>query len=87
MWLHSPIHYIHILVAYFDAQTSHASVAAGIVSSKRFPHLLYIGLNKRDPEVFDMYSLDLRNRKLVLYMVNPGDVTSWLYDYNFKIQV
>lgn len=60
---------------------------AGIVSSKRFPEKLFIGLNKRDPEVFDMYSLNLITRKLDLDIVNPGDITSWLLDYDFNIRV
>jgi hypothetical protein len=34
-----------------------------------------------------MYSLDVPTRKLTLDTINPGDVTSWIFDYNFKIKV
>jgi hypothetical protein len=61
--------------------------AAGIRTSKRFPDVVFIGLNRRAPERFDMYRLDLPTRKLTLEMVNPGGITGWMMDYDFKIRV
>jgi len=61
--------------------------ASGILLSKRFPDVLYIGLNRRDSEVFDMYRLDLPTRKLTLDTVNPGEITSWLLNHDFQIKV
>ncbi|KAF8066249.1 dapb3 [Scenedesmus sp. PABB004] len=60
--------------------------AAGIVGSKRFPRRLYVGLNRRDRSVFDLYSVDLDARSLSLDTVNPGEVTSWLFDYDFRVK-
>lgn len=60
--------------------------ASGIVGDKDHPNTLYIGLNKRDPEVFDMYKLDVPSRRLVLDTINPGDSTSWIMDYDFNIR-
>ncbi|WIA34269.1 hypothetical protein OEZ86_012612 [Tetradesmus obliquus] len=60
--------------------------ASTIIGSKRFPNKLYIGLNRRDPSVFDMYALDVPTRTLTLDTVNPGDVSSWIFDYDFKIK-
>jgi hypothetical protein len=34
-----------------------------------------------------MYSLDIPTRKLTLDTINPGDVSSWIFDYDFKIKV
>jgi hypothetical protein len=44
-------------------------------------------LNRRDATVFDLYSLDAQTLKLTLHTVNPGDVTNWLFDYNFNVRV
>ncbi|KAI8468869.1 MAG: acylamino-acid-releasing enzyme [Monoraphidium minutum] len=60
--------------------------AAGIMSSRQAPDTLYIGLNKRTPEAFDMYKLDLKTRRLTLDTVNPGGVTTWIADYDFNIR-
>lgn len=34
-----------------------------------------------------MYALDVPTRTLTLDTVNPGDVSSWIFDYHFKIKV
>lgn len=61
--------------------------ASGVVASTRFPRKVYVGLNKRDPSVFDMYSTDLDTGHLTLDTVNPGNVVAWAFDYNFEIRV
>eukprot|EP00879_Flechtneria_rotunda_P019070 GHRR01020022.1.p1 GENE.GHRR01020022.1~~GHRR01020022.1.p1 ORF type:complete len:675 (+),score=189.80 GHRR01020022.1:864-2888(+) len=60
--------------------------ASGILSDKKFPNKLYIGLNKRDPAVFDLYSFDMSTKQLTLDTMNPGEMTTWLLDYNFNVQ-
>jgi hypothetical protein len=45
------------------------------------------GLNKRDASVFDLYALDLTTLALTLHTVNPGDISSWLLDYDFNVRV
>jgi hypothetical protein len=37
--------------------------------------------------VFDLYKVDLKARRLTLEVVNPGDVTSFLVDYDFNVRV
>lgn len=34
-----------------------------------------------------MYALDVPTLTLTLDTVNPGDVSSWIFDYDFKIKV
>lgn len=45
------------------------------------------GLNKRDPNIFDLYLLDMPTLTLSLHTVNPGEINNWLMDYDFKIRV
>jgi hypothetical protein len=45
------------------------------------------GLNRRDPSVFDMYSLDMNTLTLTLHTVNTGQVNSWQMDWDFNIRV
>jgi dipeptidyl aminopeptidase/acylaminoacyl peptidase len=48
---------------------------------------IIIGLNKRDPKVFDAYRLDLKNKELTLIAENPGNITGWLPDHEGRIRV
>ncbi|MBF0549417.1 MAG: S9 family peptidase [Deltaproteobacteria bacterium] len=60
--------------------------AQDFMTDKRHPDQLYIGLNKRDPKVFDMYRLNLKSGDLSLAAVNPGDVQGWVADHNLIIR-
>ena len=42
---------------------------------------MIVALNKRNPEVFDVYRLDLNSRELTLIAENPGNITGWLTDH------
>src|SRR5262245_11994984 len=48
---------------------------------------MLIGLNKRKPEVFDVYRLDLNTKELALIVENPGNITSWLADHDGRIRL
>lgn len=47
---------------------------------------LIVGLNQRDPKIFDVYRLNLKNNKYSLIAENPGNITKWLTDNNGKIR-
>jgi len=47
---------------------------------------LIVGLNQRDPKIFDVYRLNLKNNKYTLVAENPGNITKWLTDNNGKIR-
>ncbi len=49
-------------------------------------HIL-VGLNKRVPEIFDPYRLNINTGELQLLATNPGNITSWVSDHNGKIRV
>jgi dipeptidyl aminopeptidase/acylaminoacyl peptidase len=50
------------------------------------PDEFLIGLNVRDPRVFDMYRINLLTGAVSLDTENPGDVLSWTTDSHFVIR-
>ncbi len=48
---------------------------------------LLIGMNKDNPELFDVYHLDLQSGKITLEARNPGGVSQWLTDHNGNLRV
>lgn len=51
-----------------------------------FPNELLIGLNKDNPQLVDVYHLDLPTGELTLVEKNPGNVIGWLSDRQFKVR-
>jgi dipeptidyl aminopeptidase/acylaminoacyl peptidase len=60
-----------------------------MIIDDRFDHddEMLIALNKRKPEVFDVYRLDLKTRELALVAENPGNITEWLADHDGRIRI
>jgi dipeptidyl aminopeptidase/acylaminoacyl peptidase len=52
---------------------------------KHFPNELLIAMNKDDARLHDVYHLDLQSGRLKRVAKNPGDVTGWVTDTNFKV--
>ena len=46
------------------------------------PGQIIIGMNKRNPEVFDPYRLDLETGEMVQLAENPGNWQGWMTDHN-----
>ena len=53
---------------------------------KHFPNELLIGMNKENPQVHDVYHLDLTTGELTLVAKNPGNIMSWATDAHFKVR-
>ncbi len=53
---------------------------------KHFPNELLIGLNKENPQVHDVYHLDLTTGELTLVAKNPGNIAEWVVDTQFKVR-
>jgi len=67
--------------------TPFENVQARIIDSdKHFPDELLIGLNKDNPQVHDVYHLDLPTGELSLVAKNPGNVAAWVTDTQFKVR-
>ena len=51
-----------------------------------FPDELIIGLNKRNPEVFDPYRLNIVTGKMTMLAENPGNIQGWILDHDGKLR-
>jgi dipeptidyl aminopeptidase/acylaminoacyl peptidase len=54
--------------------------------NKHFPNELLISMNKENPQLFDVYHLDLTSGELKLVARNPGNIVGWLTDADFKVR-
>jgi dipeptidyl aminopeptidase/acylaminoacyl peptidase len=67
--------------------TPFENVQARVIDSdKHFPNELLIGLNRDNPQVHDVYHLDLPTGELTLVAKNPGNVAGWVTDTHFKVR-
>jgi len=46
-----------------------------------------VGLNKRVPEVFDPYRLNINTGELTMLAENPGNIQSWMTDHDGKLRL
>jgi dipeptidyl aminopeptidase/acylaminoacyl peptidase len=53
---------------------------------KHFPNELLIGMNKENPQVHDVYHLNLTSGELTLVARNPGNISGWVTDTHFKVR-
>ncbi|HWF44652.1 MAG TPA: S9 family peptidase [Candidatus Kapabacteria bacterium] len=54
---------------------------------EEIPNEVLIGMNQRDPQVFDVYRLNVVTGELQLVAENPGNVTRWLTDHTGAVRV
>ncbi|MFW6258262.1 MAG: alpha/beta fold hydrolase [Halochromatium sp.] len=60
--------------------------AQNLMTHPEHPNQVLVGLNKRDPSVFDIYRIQLDSGEIALDTENPGDVVKWLTDADFRIR-
>ncbi len=53
---------------------------------KDYPNDLIISMNKDNPELHDVYHLDVLSGELKKIEKNPGDITDWITDYDLNIK-
>jgi dipeptidyl aminopeptidase/acylaminoacyl peptidase len=46
-----------------------------------------VGLNKRNPQVFDPYRLNINTGEMTMLAENPGNIQSWMTDHEGKLRV
>ncbi len=51
------------------------------------PGEVIIGMNKRVPQVFDPYRLDLATGEMTMLAENPGNIQGWMFDHDGKLRV
>lgn len=49
-------------------------------------HVL-VGLNRRNPQVFDPYRLDIGSGELTLLAENPGNISTWITDHQGRLRM
>jgi dipeptidyl aminopeptidase/acylaminoacyl peptidase len=66
--------------------TPFENVQAQVIAvDKRFPNEILVGLNRDNPELHDVYHLDLASGELVKVVENPG-VVGWVADADFVVR-
>ena len=60
--------------------------ALPLALNPNIPGRMLVSLNRRDPRVFDVYSLDLTTRELTLDTENPGDVAGFSADNALEVR-
>ncbi len=56
-----------------------------IFLTPHFPNTAMVGLNRRSPQVADMYRLELDTGELTLNTTNPGDIAGWQCNHNTEV--
>ena len=51
------------------------------------PNEVIIGMNKRNPQVFDPYRLNIENGEMEMLAENPGNIQGWMFDHAGKLRV
>ena len=51
------------------------------------PNEVIIGLNQRNPQVFDPYRLNLETGEMEMLAENPGNIQGWMFDHDGKLRV
>jgi len=51
-----------------------------------YPEYVIIGLNKRNPQVFDPYRLNLKTGDMEMLAENPGNIQGWIFDHEGKLR-
>jgi len=46
-----------------------------------------IGMNKRNPQIFDPYRLNIETGELTMLAENPGTIQSWMTDHDGKLRI
>ena len=70
------------------AYTNFSGVRAGIIDElPEVPGQILIEMNRRNPEAFDPYRLDLDTGELTLLAENPGNYQGWTTDHEGRLRV
>jgi len=67
--------------------TPFENVKAGILAmDKSFPDEMLVTMNKDNPQLNDVYHLDLKSGELKKIAENPGNIIGWVADAKFQIR-
>ncbi|MBR1672697.1 MAG: S9 family peptidase [Fretibacterium sp.] len=67
--------------------TPFEGVRAGVLDDlEDDPEHMLIELNRRDPEVFDVFRCDIATGELTQVAENPGNITGWMTDHDGRLR-
>lgn len=67
--------------------TPHKGVRAQVIDLHRdFPNEVLVGMNLRNPRLFDVHRVNLTTGEAKLDTKNPGDVSDWEVDPKFRVR-
>ena len=70
------------------AYTAFEGVRTSLIDDlEEVPGYVLIGMNKRNPEVFDPYRLNLETGELTQLADNPGNIQGWMTDHEGRLRV
>ncbi|MDO8548760.1 MAG: S9 family peptidase [Ignavibacteria bacterium] len=68
--------------------TPFEKVRAGVVDDlKDNPDEMLIQLNQRNPQIFDVYRIDVNTGEMNQVAENPGNITGWITDHSGKLRI
>ena len=83
----------HIYLTDIEGKTSRDltpfdGVRAGVLDDlEEDPKHMLLEMNRRNPEVFDVYRCELATGELTQIAENPGNITGWLTDHDGRLRV
>lgn len=51
------------------------------------PNEMIVGMNKRNPQIFDPYRINLETGDLEMIAENPGNITGWMTDHDGHLRI
>jgi dipeptidyl aminopeptidase/acylaminoacyl peptidase len=68
--------------------TPFEKVRAGVVDDlKDNPGEMLIQLNDRNPQIFDVYRINVNTGEMIRIAENPGNITGWITDHDGKLRI
>ncbi len=71
------------LICYTDYENVRTEILEDL---PEIPDQVIIGMNKRNPQVFDPYRLDIKTGDMEMLAENPGNIQSWIFDHNGRLR-
>jgi len=71
------------LICFTDFENVRASI---IDDLKDIPEEVIISMNKRNPQVFDPYRLNIESGEMNMLYENPGNIAGWITDHEGKLR-
>ncbi|MFT4521978.1 MAG: dipeptidyl aminopeptidase/acylaminoacyl peptidase [Bacteroidia bacterium] len=79
---------VHIDSSKTKALTAIAKVKTNIIDDlEDHPTEVIVGLNKRDPKIFDAFRLNIITGEMKMIAQNPGNISGWMTDHDGKLRV